>query len=122
MVLLLQAKAVFLSQHGGSYGYGGMLDQLYPCEVSQEWWKVHSSDHSKIRGSRHSKQQAHQASCLRGDLLMSATDAPTSMHTLPAAVCATPITTSKGPCQSTSSAEPPCCPVCLCLGSRLVVA
>jgi len=26
-------KQAFLSRHGKDYGYGGMLDQLYPCEV-----------------------------------------------------------------------------------------
>jgi hypothetical protein len=28
-----QAKAAFLQQYGKEYGYGGLLDQLYPCEV-----------------------------------------------------------------------------------------
>jgi hypothetical protein len=28
-----QAKAAFLQQFGKEYGYGGLLDQLYPCEV-----------------------------------------------------------------------------------------
>jgi hypothetical protein len=28
-----QAKAAFLKQYGKEYGYGGLLDQLYPCEV-----------------------------------------------------------------------------------------
>lgn len=30
----LQAKAEFLKRFGREYGYGGLLDQLYPCEVS----------------------------------------------------------------------------------------
>jgi hypothetical protein len=28
-----QAKAAFMQQYGKEYGYGGLLDQLYPCEV-----------------------------------------------------------------------------------------
>lgn len=41
---VLQAKAEFLRHAGGAYGYGGMLDQLYPCEVRFKCPVTHSSN------------------------------------------------------------------------------